>query len=56
MNVGLVVTALTCSQLFLEDSPLWVSFAVFVPLYVPFIPLIFRYSRLLLLYLVGNLK
>lgn len=56
MNVALVLTGLAISQLFLKDSPLWISFALFVPIYLPFIPLIFRYSRLLLLYLVGNLK
>lgn len=56
MNVALVVIALLIIHLFFLEADVWVYFAVFIPIYLPFVPLIFRYSRLMLLYLVGDLK
>ena len=56
MNVGLVVSVLVFIRVFLNDPELWVYFAIFIPIYLPFIPLVFRYSRMILLYVVGDLR
>jgi hypothetical protein len=56
MNVALVVTLYVATRILLNDPDIWVYFAVFVPAYLPFIPLIFRYSRTLLLYIAGDLR